>query len=490
MQEESAFSSEFPTLLSSDTPVTSGYQAALAQLRQGLLLLHDLEPGNSAAKRSAQRELLTLQKHLLQLLHLHFSPDADPNATRPFGEVLRQHRDEAGLTQGQLASFSGLSLSLIRKLEQGSKIPTRAALLALCTVPDLKLVPQEITTLPAVREASHKMAPNWHVSRGFDSVRMLNELSRQLSGGGGSIEQSYVYLDHQSASDWIQLCNHPDYVARIRESFPHSDTAIRIRELLGQVGLDVIALGPGDGQTEVRLVQSILGETRRPDIRFYLLDVSQPLLSRAFGHAMDAFNDVPGVFVSGIQGDFHHLPRYVQLHYTPARSHRRRVYLMLGNTMGNLDNEPQFFRHSLASAAPNDLFVFDVDFGFTESMDPKDIRRRDPAFGHPVTEPFQRWLSGPIRRYCPELQEVTFDLGLDVSRPLAGSYGIQFLATAHLLGGQTKEFCMWQVRRYQQQSIIDCLAPLGWRFMGLYPFRGTKTRPRGVFLFQKQLPQS
>lgn len=486
MQEESAFSSEFPSVLTSDTPEPSGYQAALAHLRQGLLLLHDLEAGEDAAKRSAQRELVILQKHMIQLLHLHFSPTSETDNTRPFGEVLRQHRDEAGLTQDQLASFSGLSLSLVRKLEQGSKIPTRSALLALCSVPDLKLVPQEITTLPAVREASHRLAPNWYVSPGFDSVRMLNELSSQLGGGGGTIEQSYVYLDHKSASDWIQLCNHPDYVMRIRESFPHAETAARVRELLGQVGLDLIALGPGDGQTEVRLLQSILGETRRPDIRFYLLDVSQPLLSRAFGHAMDVFNDVPGVFVCGIQGNFHHLPRYMQLHYTPARSHRRRVYVLLGNTLGNLEHEPLFFRHSLAGAAPHDLLVFDVDFGFTDSMDEKEIRRRDPAFGHPVADQNQRWLGGPIRRYCPDVQDVSFELGLDLARPLSGSYGIQFLATAHLLGGQTKEFCMWQVRRYHPQSLIDCLSVLGWQYAGQFPFRGPKTRPRGVFLFQKR----
>ncbi len=27
-----------------------------------------------------------------------------------------------------------------------------------------------------------------------------------------------------------------------------------------------------------------------------------------------------------------------QLHYTPARSHRRRVYVLVGNTIGNIDH--------------------------------------------------------------------------------------------------------------------------------------------------------
>ena len=146
------------------------------------------------------------------------------------------------------------------------------------------------------------------------------------------MEQTYVYLDHKSALDWIQLCNTPSYIASHRESMPHGAIAKRIREVVGPVGLDLIALGPGDGKSEVRLVQQIQEESDRPNIRFYLLDASQPLLSRAFKHAADTFGDDPGVFVCGIQGNFHHLPRYMQLHYTPARSHRRRIYIMLGNT--------------------------------------------------------------------------------------------------------------------------------------------------------------
>ena len=59
--------------------------------------------------------------------------------------------------------------------------PSRNALLALCTVPDLKLVPNEITTLPATREQGHRLAPNWHVSPGFDSVSMLTEFTNQIN---------------------------------------------------------------------------------------------------------------------------------------------------------------------------------------------------------------------------------------------------------------------------------------------------------------------
>lgn len=107
-------------------------------------------------------------------------------------------------------------------------------MLALCSIPDLKLVPAEVTALPAVREYSYRLAPNWYVSPNFDSVQMLHDFAQQLNGGGGSVEQNYVYLDHKSALDWIQLCNTPSYVAAFRESMPHSAIAKRLREVVGR----------------------------------------------------------------------------------------------------------------------------------------------------------------------------------------------------------------------------------------------------------------
>ena len=484
MQTSAAVSSEFPSIVSDGGLEPSPFEAAMFHLRQGLAALSDLSTGRDPEKKEAQAELVLLQKQILQLLHVHFLPEATGGA-RKFGEVLRRHRDEAGYTQLQLAEFSGLSVSLIRKLEQGDNYPSRATLASLCALPELKLVPAEVTTLPAFRSEGHRAAPNWYVSPGFDAMQMMSDLALQLNGSGGSIEQTYVYLDHKSALDWFEISNTPGYVATFRDCLPHGALAERIREVVGGVGLDVIALGPGDGKTEVRLVQRLLDRSERANIRFYLLDASQPLLGRAFKHAVDTFDKEPGVFVCGIQGNFHHLPRYMQLHYSPAQSHRRRVYVMLGDTIGNLDNERQFFRNAFSGAAPGDLMIFDAVSSFTDSKDPEEIKRRDPVFHKPV--PYQNWLSGPIWRYCQEVQSVEFSFGLDVNRPFEGSYGIQLLATVGLPGMRTKEFCMYEIRRYNQESLIQCMRSLGWAHVGLLPF--SETRPKAVFIFQKQIPK-
>jgi hypothetical protein len=62
------------------------------------------------------------------------------------------------------------------------------------------------------------------------------------------------------------------------------------------------------------------------------------------------------------------------------------------------------------------------------------------------------------------------------------------MAKVQLLGGLTKEFCMFHVRRYQPESLVECLRGFGWKKVGLLPYRGSASRPRGVLLFEKQLP--
>ena len=42
---------------------------------------------------------------------------------------------------------------------------------------------------------------------------------------------------------------------------------------------------------------------------------------------------------------------------------------------------------------------------------------------------------------------------------------------------QTKEFCMWQVRRYDPASLVQCLRDFGWEPIGQIPFSGSRARP-------------
>ena len=487
MDSPSLDSGEFPTLYAASAMDPAPCHAALFHLQQGLAALQAISPGRGAARRKVHQDLIALQQQVLSLLHIHFVPDEPATVGASFGDRLRQHRDEAGLTQEELARLCGLSASLVRKLEQGSKQPTRNALLNLCAVPELKLVPGSVSAMPTDRDVASRVSPNWYVPPGFDSVQMIADLAQQLNGSGGNIEQTYVYMDHKSAFDWIALCNAPTYTAGFRDVLPFGPLVKHLREITGQVGLDLIALGPGDGKNEVRMVQHLLEVTDRPSIRFYLVDASQPLLSRAFKHAMDTLDDQSGVFVCAIQGNFHHLARYTQLHYTPARSHRRRVYTMFGGTLGNIEHEPQFFRNSLIAAAPGDLLVLDISLAFASVEDPKEIWRRDPALAHSIPSAHERWLRGPLARYCIGMTDVKFSYELDMDRPIASSYGIHFMADVSTPGNPPRRFCMWNVRRYSLPELARCLSKIGWDVVGQFPFGEKVGRPAALLIFQRRL---
>ena len=486
MERPSVESGEFPTLYVAGTEEPAPYQAALFHLQQGLLALRALSPGRAPRQRVVHEEIVALQQQVLSLLHIHFAPDGTTDGQSTFGQRLRQHRKEAQLTQEELSRLAGLSPSLVRKVEQGVTTPTRTTLLTLCAVPELKLVPSALGVHDTGREGGARVAPNWYVPPGFDAVQMINDLGQQLNGSGGNIEQTHVYLDHKSALDWIALCN-SGYVAAAREATPLAAAASRLREITGPVGLDMIALGPGDGKTEVRLAQRLMELYEDPSIRFYLVDASQPLLSRAFKHAMDTLDGQSGVFVCAIQGNFHHLARYTQLHYTPARSHRRRIYTLLGGTIGNLENEPQFFRHALVAAAPGDLLLMDFTLSATESTKPEEIKQRDPALARPIPALHEKWLKGPLLRYCVGITDAKFSYELDIDRPIQGSYGLQFIAEARITGGTSHRFCMWTVRRYSLPDLVQCLRNIGWEAVGQFPYGSTESgRPSALMMFQRR----
>lgn len=105
-------SGEFPTLYADDTMEPAPYQAALFHLQQGLAALQGLSPGRSGARKKVHRDLLALQQQVLSLLHIHFAPEESARGIPSFSERLRRSRDEAGLTQEDLARLSGLSASL------------------------------------------------------------------------------------------------------------------------------------------------------------------------------------------------------------------------------------------------------------------------------------------------------------------------------------------------------------------------------------------
>ena len=471
-------------------------------------LLAALQGMQDLAARAPADEQSTWKKHLqtvqAALRHVHKTcpgepggvgaPTAetaiDPAHAARFGALVEQARKLVGMSRAKLAERAGLHEQTVYNVETAANLPSHETIMRLLAVKELGITGDDVPwNDPPPTEGGS--APNCWIAPGYDPIKMFTELFELVNGHGGSLEQTYAYLDHKSAVNWYSLSNQGPFAASFRANMPLQRAAQEIRQSAGRSGLDVIALGAGDGKQEVRLVQHLLATSERgtrttqPDLRLYLLDISQPLLSAAYQYANEHAGS-QGVYVCAVQGNFHNWPQYTQLHFSAERAHRRRVIVMLGNTVGNLDNEARFFRHTLTGLAPGDLLLMDVGMAFGSPDQPEEIQRRDRLLINGFQPAHSEWLTGPLLRYCEGATEVPLRPSLDLHSPIPGSYTVDALATVKLRNGREKRFSVFRFKRYDPALLGEVLRHLGWELLLSIPFGADASPPvAALMLFRK-----
>ncbi len=269
--------------------------------------------------------------------------------------------------------------------------------------------------------------------------------------------------------------------------------ARRVLEHSGHARLDVMALGSGDGKQETRLVEHLLDwaeESHRvSDLRLYLVDVSQPLLSAAYQHAAQMVGRGRGVLVQAIQGNFHQWPRYTQLHHTAERGHRRRLISMLGFTIGNLDNEAHFFQHTLVGLAPDDLLLIDVQHAVADPQNPEEVKSKDPVLVNGLLPAHRTWLTGPLDRYCEDIHSIDLDFTLGAPCTVPGSYAVDVIANVKLRDRRHRRFALFRFKRYDPKRLADMMRHMGWDLLAGESFGPDVNHPVGsLLLFRKFSP--
>ena len=496
-QQESDDGCAFPSLMVDD-PGDATVEEWQGEARDLLRLAMD-RIGRIAKRLTPQRQGLRTHLANLQLAHdylenLEDGPDdgrtpskslnLDLQQRQEIARTVRDRRMSLGLSIQALAQRVGLSEGTIKNLETPRKPITRTTLLRLAAAAELGLQFDELLFDQATAELTEPM--NCFIAPGFNPVKMVIELGEKLNSAGGVVEQTNVYLDHQSAVAYLKLANEPAYVAAFRDPVPITRIAEEILESTGRAGLDVIALGPGNAREEVRLVQHLITKSPLPDLRLYLLDVSQPLLLTGFVHAAETLADQYGVAYFAMQGNFHHLPKYTQLNYTPTRSHRRRVATILGGTLANLENEGQFFRHSLSGLAPGDIAVIHAQIAVAPPSQPDVISRLEPALQKPISIAYKNWLTDPIYRHCKEVTDVELHLELSTNCPVPGSYSLEAIATVKLAGRRQKVFSMHRWRKYDPKLLSEHLKSMGWDTLATIPCGNSLKSQASVLVLRKR----
>lgn len=385
------------------------------------------------------------------------------------GALINERRKAAGLSRAVVAMRAGMSESTLKNLEAGRHRPSQLTLSQLLSIPELRLTAADLVPGGTPAEAPAPSGPpmNCWISPGFDPIAMVHDLSTRLSGRGGTIEQTYLYLDSKSAASWFAIANQPNYSAT-RDSVYLHEAAAKIREYVGDAGLEVLGLGCGDGKKEVRLVHLLMAGMPPGRICLYLLDISQPLLGHAFKNAVETLS--AGASIFAIQGNFHHLPFYTQLLHSPGRAQRRRLICMLGNTFGNLENEVLFVRNNLVGQQEGDLLLLHLSQVWAPRDRPEEVHRKDPQLSGSMPMELRalekEWMTGPIERYSrpvgSPLPEMELSSRFDTSScTVPGSYAIE---KSVLVRSEQEErrFTVAYLKRYEAKGLSACMAELGW----------------------------
>jgi transcriptional regulator with XRE-family HTH domain len=112
-----------------------------------------------------------------------------------FSQLLSMRREAAHLSPAELAKRAGLSDKTIRNIQRAVVSPARETVERLLDVPELQLDWKDVLTSAGSPSGGPSAVPNdseynCYIPPGYDSVRMVQQLSRTLNGPGGHIELS------------------------------------------------------------------------------------------------------------------------------------------------------------------------------------------------------------------------------------------------------------------------------------------------------------
>lgn len=359
-----------------------------------------------------------------------------------FGALLRRRREAAGWTITELASRTRLAENTLRNYEAGRTIPAPSSLGQLLGVPQLQLIADHAGPVTPI-----ELQPNCYLPQRYDPSGMAQDLRAAVNGPGGTLEQSHLYLDNQSATDYLAVCE--AYSSTRGALFAELKTMAERIAAYGFKG-DVVAIGSGDGRAEVCLTRE-LAQCAAVQ-RLFLLDISHTLLTRAQDHAALVLR--PRVEVRAVHGNFHELQRYSMIHGGAGKP--LRLYTLLGATIANLADELRFFRDLHSCSAQGDLALIDYQIAHVPATE-------DPALtAGSLPKILTDWHAGPLRRNNPNVRDVSIKIELAPGH-LPGSHAVVFVATATMADQSSRIYRVGSSSRYATETLSAALAGTGWQ---------------------------
>jgi Predicted nucleotide-binding protein containing TIR-like domain/Histidine-specific methyltransferase, SAM-dependent len=174
------------------------------------------------------------------------------------------------------------------------------------------------------------------------------------------IPELYYYITEEGAKYWMDMMSDPKYrfhnnSAKLINLFARL-LPDKIFSQDGEVDLDFISLGSGDGQKDHALLDE-LAKNSRASITYYPIDISDKLLVECIRNVFTGNLDHVGVRTKAVIGDFCELATLRAVYEErPAPN----VFSILGNTFGNSD-EGRILGALRASMYSGDYLIVEIN---------------------------------------------------------------------------------------------------------------------------------
>ncbi len=203
----------------------------------------------------------------------------------------------------------------------------------------------------------------------FDSTANIvttnQSVERQIQKeiqSGGMISCFQSYKTENGTLHWLKLSSDPLYKVFI-ESINFLDShSSEIFQTMGdkfiKTNPDYISLGPGNGQKDCVLLSSLLSKINiQSEIFYYPVDVSHRMLSNAIQTIISDEHIRGKIKIKAVHSEFDKLSDF-----RPVFDYRSEpnLFVFLGNTLGNIQNELTFLQTIKSVMRTGDMFLLEV----------------------------------------------------------------------------------------------------------------------------------
>lgn len=181
---------------------------------------------------------------------------------------------------------------------------------------------------------------------------------------GSLIPPKYLYKFDRGCQLWLELCKDAEY-----RYFQNSIDFLKknIDQVVDSIGSkiitnapDYISLGPGNGKKDQIILNKILSRqsVRGSDMYYYPFDISPTMIASAIHTATSIRSIADSLKIKAIVADFTRTLRS----FAPVYQYRAEtnIFSLLGNTLGNIDNETSFLDKLKQAMFPGDYALIEV----------------------------------------------------------------------------------------------------------------------------------